>query len=109
MVAELSVFQLLADPTRLALVEALRDGEVPVGELVARLPIAQSGVSRHLRLLREAGLVEVRADGQRRLYQLRPEPFATLDGWLDRYRAVWESRLDRFGAALERRRPTQEG
>lgn len=99
------IFQTLADPTRLRIVEAMRDGEHAVGELVARVDIEQSGVSRHLRILHEAGLVQVRPDGQRRLYSLRPEPFRDLDVWLDGYRALWEARLDRLGAQLQKRKP----
>lgn len=94
------VFDILADPTRRRLIEALRDGERSVTELVEVAGIAQSGVSRHLRILQEAGFVEVRADGQRRLYSLRPEPFQRLDAWMADYRRLWESRLDRLGAAI---------
>lgn len=97
-------FQALAEPTRRLILETLAAGECPVNELVARLPIHQSGVSRHLRILSDAGFVQVRADGQRRLYSLRPEPFQQLDSWMSRYRALWEGRLDRFGGALEQRR-----
>lgn len=82
---------------------ALRQGERPVGDLIAAAGVHQSGVSRHLRILAEAGFVDVRPDGQRRLYALRPEPFAQLDAWLADYRRLWEARLDRFGAALEQR------
>ena len=94
----------MADPTRRRIVEALQDGERPVNEIVGRLDIHQSGVSRHLRILAEAGFVEVRPEGQRRLYSLRPEPFRELDAWLAGYRRLWEARLDRFGEALEKRR-----
>jgi DNA-binding transcriptional ArsR family regulator len=96
-------FETLADPNRRRIVEALLDGECAVNDLVARLPIHQSGVSRHLRILHEAGFVQVRALGQKRLYSLCPEPFRELDAWVARYRALWESRLDRFGEALERK------
>jgi len=99
-----ALFQTLADPTRLRLVEAMRRGECAVGELVERVDIAQSGVSRHLRILSDAGLVQVRPEGQRRLYSLRPEPFRELDAWLDGYRLLWESRLDRMAAQLPRSR-----
>ena len=102
-------FQALAEPTRRLILETLAAGECPVNELVARLPIHQSGVSRHLRILSDAGFGRVRADGQRRFYSLRPEPFQQLDSWMSRYRALWEGRLDRFGAALERRRPKFPG
>lgn len=103
-----AIFQTLADPTRLRIVEAMRRGECAVGEIVERVDIQQSGVSRHLRILHEAGLVGVRPDGQRRLYSLRPEPFVELDAWLDGYRAMWESRLDRMTAQLPKhpRKPT---
>ena len=82
----------------------LLEGEKPVGDIVTRAGIHQSGVSRHLGILQQAGFVKKRADGQRRLYSLRPEPFVALDDWLEPYRALWEQRLDRFGAALERGR-----
>ena len=95
------MFAILADPTRRRIIEALRDGERSVGELVAEAGIAQSGVSRHLRILDEAGFVDVRADGQRRLYSLRAEPFQRIDRWMADYRRLWEARLDRFGEALE--------
>ena len=97
-----TLFQTLADPTRLRILEALRLGECSVNELVKQVDIQQSGVSRHLRILQEAGIVRVRPDAQRRLYSLCPEPFRALDAWLDGYRAHWEARLDRFGVALER-------
>src|SRR5262245_45590357 len=97
------VFQTLADPTRLRIVEALRSGEQPVNDIVARVDIHQSGVSRHLRILSEAGFVKMRPDGSRRLYSLRPEPFRELDAWLRRYRGLWEARLDKLAQVLERR------
>lgn len=100
----LDVFQTLADPTRRRIVEALLGGEQSVGDLVDRVDIQQSGVSRHLRILGEAGFVRVRADGTRRLYSLRPEPFQELSTWADRYRALWEARLDRFEVALHQRK-----
>jgi DNA-binding transcriptional ArsR family regulator len=98
-----AAFETLADPTRRRIVAALRDGERQVGEIVRQAGIHQSGVSRHLRILHEAGFVSVRPDGQRRLYSLRPEPFRELEAWLADYRRLWEARLDRFGAALEDR------
>lgn len=97
-------FLVLADPTRRRIVEALRGGELAVGQLQERVGIRQSGVSRHLRILQDAGFVRVRADGQRRMYSLCPEPFVALERWLSEYRALWEARLDRFGEALARRR-----
>lgn len=96
-------FQTLADLTRRRIVEALRDGEQPVNDIVDRLDIHQSGVSRHLRILNEAGFVRVRPDGPKRLYSLRPEPFRELDAWLTRYRSIWEARLDKLGQELDRR------
>jgi len=101
------VFQVLADPTRRRLVEALRSGEQSVGELVAVVDIGQPGVSRQLAILQEARFVVVRPQGRRRLYALRPEPFQELDSWMRGYRAMWESRLDRLGSALERRRSSK--
>jgi DNA-binding transcriptional ArsR family regulator len=101
---QLDTFQALADPTRRRIIEALRKGERQVGDIVERAGIHQSGVSRHLRILHDAGFVAMRPDGQRRLYSLRPEPFRELDKWLAQYRSLWEARLDRFGAALEKRR-----
>lgn len=100
---QLDVFQTLADPTRRRIVEVLRQGEQQVADVVGRAGIHQSGVSRHLGILHRSGFVSVRPDGQRRLYALRPEPFRELGLWLDRYRDLWEQRLDRFGAALEQK------
>lgn len=99
----LHVFETLADPTRRRIVEALRGGEQAVNDLVDGVEIHQSGVSRHLRILSEAGFVQVRPDGQKRLYSLRPEPFRELDAWVAQYRGIWEARLDRFGEELARR------
>jgi DNA-binding transcriptional ArsR family regulator len=100
---QVNPFQALADPNRLLLLEALRQGEQPVSDLAGRLPIHQSGVSRHLRILRGAGFVRVRPQGPQRLYSLRPEPFREIDEWVAGYRGLWEARLDRFGLALDRR------
>jgi DNA-binding transcriptional ArsR family regulator len=96
-------FVTLADPVRRRIVEALLGGERAVNELVDRVEIHQSGVSRHLRILRQAGFVRVRPSGQARLYSLRPEPFKELDRWVSAYRKLWEGRLDRFAAELDRR------
>jgi len=96
-------FEALADPRRRQIVELLSEGPCPVGLLVDQLPIAQSGVSRHLRILRECGMVHVEKRGQQRLYSLRAEPFDELSAWLHRFRPAWEARLDRFGAELARR------
>ena len=100
---QLQVFQALADPARLRIVEAMRAGECAVGDIVGRMDIHQSGVSRHLRILAEAGVVQMRPDGQKRLYSLRKEAFDQLEAWMAGYHRHWEARLDRFAAALERR------
>jgi DNA-binding transcriptional ArsR family regulator len=95
-------FQTLADPTRRRIVESLREGERLVNDIVELARIHQSGVSRHLRILHKAGFVLMRSDGQRRLYSLRSERFHELDKLLAKYRSLWESRLDRLEAALEK-------
>ena len=92
----------LADESRRTVLEALVNGEATAGELAALLPIARPGVSRHLRVLREAGLVEVRQQAQRRIYGLRPQPLAEVDEWLGRYRALWEQRLDALHTEVAR-------
>jgi DNA-binding transcriptional ArsR family regulator len=97
------VFQVLADPTRRRLVDALRGGERSVGELVETVDIGQPGVSRQLAILEEAQFVVVRPEGRRRLYALRPEPFRELSEFVTSYRTIWEGRLDRFAAELQRR------
>lgn len=99
----MDAFQTLADQTRRQIVETLRSGEQQVNDIVDVLDIHQSGVSRHLRLLLEAGFVRVRPEGQHRFYSLRPEPFRELEAWLGSYQKLWDARLTRFGAALERR------
>jgi DNA-binding transcriptional ArsR family regulator len=93
-----TTFEVLAEPTRRRILDLLRDAPRPVGELVGRVGLSQPGVSKHLRVLREAGLVRVRPEGQRRWYELEPEPLAELDAWLEPYRRLWADRLD----ALER-------
>lgn len=99
----LNAFEALADPSRRRLVEALRGGERAVNDLVAAVGIDQSGVSRHLRILNDAGFVRVRPEGPRRLYSLRAGPFRELDAWVKGYRRLWEGRLDRFAVELTRR------
>ena len=101
--SQIPLFQALADPARLRIVEAMKLGECAVGDIVERMNIHQSGVSRHLRILAEAGIVQMRPEGQKRLYSLRKEAFDQLEAWVAGYRRHWEARLDRFGAALERR------
>ncbi len=88
-----AVLQALADGHRRTVLAILRDHPAAAGELAAALPIARPGVSRHLRVLREAGLVDVRQEAQRRVYSLRAEPLAEVDDWLADYRALWQSRL----------------
>ncbi len=102
---QLNTFQTLADATRLRIVESLlRGGEQPVNDIVDAVDIHQSGVSRHLRILQEAGFVQVRPEGPQRFYSLRPEPFREMNNWIAKYRSLWEARLDRFAAALEHKR-----
>lgn len=106
---EMKIFHALADPARLRIVEAMRAGECAVGDIVERMDIRQSGVSRHLGILQKAGIVQMRPDGQRRLYSLRKEAFDEIEAWVAGYRRLWEARLDRFGAALERGRAKTTG
>ena len=95
-------FAVLAEPSRRRILDLLRERERSVGELVEDLRLSQPGVSKHLRVLREAGLVGVRADAQRRLYQLHAEPLAEVDAWLEPYRRLWSARLDALEAHLDR-------
>ncbi|HMG65952.1 MAG TPA: metalloregulator ArsR/SmtB family transcription factor [Streptosporangiaceae bacterium] len=97
-----AVLQALSDESRRTMLESLRGGPATAGELAALLPIARPGVSRHLRVLREAGLVEVRQQAQRRVYRLRPEPLAEVDEWLGHYRSLWEQRLDALHTEVAR-------
>ena len=94
-------FTALAEPNRLRIVELLRDGPRPVGAIGAALRLNQPQVSKHLRVLKEARLVEVEPRAQQRLYGLRPEPLRELSGWLERYRRVWDERLDRLDELVE--------
>ena len=96
------VLQALADESRRTMLETLAGGPATAGELAALLPIARPGASRHLRVLREAGLVDVRQEAQRRVYSLRAEPLAEVDEWLGRYRALWEQRLDALHTEVAR-------
>jgi DNA-binding transcriptional ArsR family regulator len=97
-----AVLRALADESRRTVLEALANREATAGELAALLPIARPGVSRHLRVLREAGLVDVRQQAQRRIYSLRPQALAEVDEWLGRYRALWEQRLDALHTEVAR-------
>ena len=94
-------FAVVADPTRRRILDLLREGERPVGELVERLAMSQPAVSKHLRVLRDAGLVAVRTDAQRRMYRLRSEPLVELDEWLAPYRQLWTQSLDDLARHLE--------
>jgi DNA-binding transcriptional ArsR family regulator len=99
-----STFEVLAEPRRREILDLLRDGERLVGDLVGRLELAQPTVSKHLKVLKGAGLVDVRQDAQRRWYRLRPAPLAEIDAWLAPYRRMWTDSLD----ALERHLDTME-
>ena len=99
-----STFEVLAEPTRRRILDLLREEERPVNVLVGRLDLSQPGVSKHLKVLREAGLVEVRQDAQRRLYRVRAEPLAEIEAWLAPYRRLWAGTLD----ALERHLDAKE-
>ncbi len=94
-------FSVVAEPTRRRILDRLRDGESSVGELADALGVRQPQVSKHLAVLRSAGLVEVRAEAQRRLYHLVPGPLAEVDRWLDPFRRLWAQRLDALGAHLD--------
>jgi DNA-binding transcriptional ArsR family regulator len=102
-----AAFNALADDSRRTILETLAAGPATAGELAAMLPIARPGVSRHLRVLREAGLVEVRADAQRRVYSLQPEPLAEIDDWLRRRLGQWEQRLDALHTEIARGKRAQ--
>ncbi|HEX6508997.1 MAG TPA: metalloregulator ArsR/SmtB family transcription factor [Chloroflexota bacterium] len=94
-------FEVLAEPNRRRIMDLLRIAERPVGELVDELAVSQPAVSKHLRVLREAGLVEVRADAQRHIYRVRAEPLQAIDEWLEPYRHLWASRLDQLERHLD--------
>jgi DNA-binding transcriptional ArsR family regulator len=98
----MDAFEAIAEPNRRRILDLLRGGERPAGDVVGALAISQPGVSKHLRLLREAGLVRVRAEGQRRLYSLEPGELARIEAWLEPYRAFWRERLDALEQHLER-------
>jgi DNA-binding transcriptional ArsR family regulator len=96
-----TTFEVLAEPTRRRILDLLQPGEQSVGDLVGGLGLSQPGVSKHLRVLRDAGLVSVRRDAQRRWYRIRPEPLALVDAWLEPYRRFWTERLDALGRHLD--------
>lgn len=103
------VLEALTDPTRRRILDAIRMAECSVGELVTIVGMHQPGVSRHLKVLRDAGLAEVRVDANRRLYRLRSEPLQDLDAWLEPYRAEWSNRLDSLEQHLARTSTTVAG
>jgi DNA-binding transcriptional ArsR family regulator len=94
-------FEVLAEPNRRRILDLLRIAERPVGDLVDQLEVSQPAVSKHLRVLREAGLVEVRSDAQRRMYRIRSEPLRAIDEWLEPYRQLWAARLDELERHLD--------
>ena len=96
-----SLFDVLVDPSRRAILDLLRERERSVGELVGELELSQPGVSKHLRVLRDAGLVSVRVDAQRRVYGLDPKPLVEVDMWLAPYRRYWADRLDDLERSLD--------
>jgi DNA-binding transcriptional ArsR family regulator len=100
----ITALHVLAEPNRQAILDLLRDGERSVGDLVDRLDLSQPAVSKHLRVLKDAGMVEARVDAQRRMYQIRTEPLVELDEWLALYRQLWTTRLNRLEEHLDRRR-----
>jgi DNA-binding transcriptional ArsR family regulator len=97
----METLQALAEPNRFQIVELLRDGPRPVGDMVDRLGLRQPQVSKHLRVLSDAGLVDVRVDAQRRIYALRPAPLKELEAWIERYRRIWEVNFQRLDAVLD--------
>jgi len=103
-----AVLQALADRSRRTVLEILRVHPATVGELADALPIARPGVSRHLRVLREAGLVDVRQEAQRRIYSLRPDALVEVDEWLANYRALWQHRLDALHTEIARGKKAQK-
>jgi DNA-binding transcriptional ArsR family regulator len=104
----IETFRALAEPNRFQIVEMLLNGPRPVGDLVDQLGLRQPQVSKHLRVLSEAGLVDVRVDAQRRIYALRPAPLQELEVWLDRYRQLWEENFMRLDALLDELKTAQK-
>jgi DNA-binding transcriptional ArsR family regulator len=103
-VSALTTLQVLGEANRVAVLDLFRDGERPEGARVERLNLSQPAVSKHLRVLKDAGIVEARAQAQSRLYRIRPEPLGELDEWLAPYRRLWEAHLDLLEEHLERRK-----
>jgi DNA-binding transcriptional ArsR family regulator len=107
-----TAFDVLAEPSRRRILDLLRDTESAVGEVASQLGMSQPAASKHLRVLRDAGVVEARVDAQRRFYRVRPDPLQEIDDWLAPYRMLWDASLDALGTHLDRtdrgRRPTAE-
>jgi len=97
----MATLKALAEPSRFQIIELLRNGPRPVGDLVNRLKLPQPQVSKHLRVLSDAGLVDVRVDAQRRIYELRPAPLREVEVWIERYRSIWEENYQRLDVLLE--------
>jgi DNA-binding transcriptional ArsR family regulator len=106
---DITIFNGLSEPNRMRIVDLLLDGPLTVGEIADRLGLRQPQASKHLRILLEAGLVEVQADANRRHYKLRMEPFQALDAWLETYRDVWEERFDQLEQYLTKLRAREDG
>jgi DNA-binding transcriptional ArsR family regulator len=100
----LSAFDILVEPRRREILELLRDGELPVGDIVDHLNLSQPAVSKHLRVMKKAGFVQVRPEAQQRFYRICPEPLEQLDEWLEPYRKFWATQLDRLESHLDQRR-----
>lgn len=107
--AKLTALNVLAEPNRYHIVELLRDGPLTVGEIVERLGLQQPQVSKHLRVLSDAGLVEVQPSANRRIYKLRPQPFMELDEWIHSFRHLWEERFDRLDDYLRELQQKEHG
>lgn len=105
----MEVFEAVADPTRREILAMLRGRELTAGEVAEAFPVSRPAISRHLRVLRECGLVAWRGEGQRRIYRLRPEPLSEVDRWLEDYRAFWADRLDALAEQVARRPRTGDG
>lgn len=105
----MNALEALAEPTRRRIVELLADGERSAGDIASHFETSRPAVSRHLRVLREHGLVQVRDDAQKRLYSLDPAPLAELDAWLAQYRGYWTNRLDALDTELRRRQRQRKG
>lgn len=104
-----NILTALAEPNRLRIVELLREQPYPVGEIAERLAMRQPQVSKHLRVLSEAGIVEMRPNAQQRVYQLQPQPFVELESWLNTFRQIWNQRLDDFDAYLQQLKTEERG